>query len=91
VFSRSLIGAGGYNWSCYTGDEIETLVEAAVSTNDHNERLALYAQINDFVSEHSIVWPLFSREGVVATRANVDGLEVFATGMHLFQNIVISE
>ena len=47
-------------------DEIETLVEAAVSTNDHNERLALYAQINDFVSEHSIVWPLFSREGVVA-------------------------
>lgn len=90
-FSRSLIGAGGYNWSCYTGDEIETLVEAAVSTNDHNERLALYAQINDFVSEHSIVWPLFSREGVVATRANVDGLEVFATGMHLFQNIVISE
>lgn len=90
-FTRALIGAGGYNWSCYTGDEIETLLEAAVATNVQSERLALYAQINDFVSEHSVVWPLFSREGVVATGSNVSGLQVFATGMHLFQGIVVNK
>ena len=50
-----------------------------------------YMPINDFVSEHSIVLASLLEKGVVATRANVDGLEVFATGMHLFQNIVISE
>lgn len=88
-FSRDLIGAGGYNWSCYTGDEIETLMNKAVATNEQSERMAYYTEINDFVSEHSIVWPLFSRNGVIATRANINGLVVYGTGTTLFQFVTI--
>lgn len=90
-FSRSLIGTGGYNWSCYTGDEIETLVNEAVSLTDMQERLKCYAEINDFVSEHAIVWPMFTLEGIVTVGANVDGINLYSTGMHQFQNITISE
>lgn len=90
-FLRSGIGAGGYMWCCYDGPELEDLVNQGASTNDQTERLAIYSQINDFVSEHSIVWPLFSRDGVVATRSNIDGLIIPGTNMALFHAVVVTD
>ncbi|MBQ3201335.1 MAG: ABC transporter substrate-binding protein [Clostridia bacterium] len=90
-FSRELIGAGGYNWSCYPGEEIEALMEKALSVTDPAERQSYYTQINDFVAEHAVVWPLFSAQGMVATRSNVDGIQLYPTMMHLFQFVTIAE
>ena len=90
-FSRSLIGAGGYNWSSYDSDEIETLMAQALRVSDPAERQAFYSQINDFVSEHAIVWPLYSEDGMVATRANVDGIVLYSIVAHLYQGITIAE
>lgn len=89
-FLRSGIGQGGYMWCCYEGDEIEALVEKAASTNDQAERQTYYSEINNFVSEHSIVWPLFSRDGVVATRSNVQGLVIPGTNQPEFQGVTIT-
>ena len=90
-FSRSLIGAGGYNWSAYDGPEIEELMSQALKTSDPAERQSYYSQINDFVSEHAIVWPLYSEDGIVATRANVDGIVLYSIVAHLYQGITIAE
>lgn len=90
-FSRSLIGAGGYNWSSYDSDEIETLMAQALRVSAPAERQAFYSQINDFVSEHAIVWPLYSEDGMVATRANVDGIVLYSIVAHLYQGITIAE
>lgn len=88
-FSRSLIGAGGYNWCAYDGTEIEELMQKALRTSDAQERQSYYTQVNDFVSEHAIVWPLYSLDGMVATRSNVDGIVLYSIMMHLFQGITV--
>ena len=90
-FSRSLIGAGGYNWCSYDGPEIEDLMAQALRVSDPAERQAFYSQINDFVSEHAIVWPMYSEDGMVATRANVDGIVLYSIVAHLYQGITIAE
>ena len=90
-FSRSLIGAGGYNWCAYDGPEIEELMSKALQTSDPAERQSYYSQINDFVSEHAIVIGLYSVDGMVATRANVDGIVLYSIVAHLYQGITIDE
>ena len=90
-FTKSLIGTGGYNWSCYEGDEIENLMKQANLSIDMDERLGYYEQLNDFVSEHALVLPVYSMNGMVATRSNVDGLVLSSMDMHLFQFVTVSE
>lgn len=90
-FSTDLIGKGGYNWNSYSGPEIEELMQKALLTSDAAERQSYYSQINDFVSEHSIILPLYSEDGMVATRANVDGIVLYSIVAHLYQGITIAE
>lgn len=90
-FSTDLIGKGGYNWSSYSGQEIEELMQKALLTADAAERQSYYSQINDFVSEHALVLPLYSEDGMVATRSNVDGIVLYSIVAHLYQGITINE
>lgn len=90
MFHSRNIAAGGWNWICYESDYIDGLIRQALLAMDPAERQEAYTAINNYNAEQALYLPLFSLDGFVATRANVDGIVLYGILHHLYQHVTVS-
>jgi len=83
--SNSALPATGYK-----NDEVDQLLDAARSSFDEDERLALYEAAQEVIWEDApFVWP-FSVQGTLAHRNNISGLVILPNLDVLLHNVSIS-
>lgn len=76
LFHSSMTNGGG-NETRYMNPEVDALLELSHKTQDHNERIKLYQQIEDIVIEDSPrIWFFLSRNWTVY-KPNVQGVEIY--------------
>ncbi len=71
---------GGSNYSYYTNERVEELIQIGLSSTDQNERLAAYAEMQRIIVEDA-PWIFVDTPGVLwAKNSNVQGIYITACG-----------
>ena len=91
LFNSNTIATGGSNYACYNSPEIDGLLLKGQTTNDQTERVKYYEDIAKIISENAVWCPLFSQNGYLACRSNIDGVVIYSIDMHLYQGLHVTE
>lgn len=74
----------------FTSDEqLDEMLETARISEDDNERLALYKDIQNFIAEDSTIQPLIHEEYLVGLQENVQGFWQSPTGVLVLHDVTI--
>lgn len=87
LFHSDNYQSGAYNWINVADEELDTLIDSALKVTDADERMAIYEDVNNYISDNVYWIPMYSQTGFVATGADVDGIVLYAIQMPLFQGI----
>jgi peptide/nickel transport system substrate-binding protein len=73
-FNGKLTGYnGGYNWSQYSNNKVDSLLDKAASSSDQKERAKLYSQVQQLVGSENVVITVSNPGSVVALSNKVEG------------------
>lgn len=90
MFRNSLYSAGGTNYAKCKDAKLDELLDAAMSEVDVSKRLALYAEIQTYLTEELIPWvPIYLTVNTVAARADVEGLKLHPAALHNFKYVEV--
>lgn len=70
-------------------EDLDELLEQARVSEDEDERLALYNEVQTIVAEDSIIQPLIHEEFLVGLRSNVNGFWQSPTGVLVLHDVTI--
>ncbi len=74
----------------YSNPEVDDLLEQARVSTDSDERLDLYAQVQQIIVEEAPQIYIWNGEEILAARSNVQGLELSPSGRHNFATVYFS-
>ena len=73
-FNGKLTGYnGGYNWSQYSNNKVDSLLNKAASSSNQKERAKLYSQVQQLVGSDNVVITVSNPGSVVALSNKVEG------------------
>lgn len=81
LFTSEKAGAGG-NRAFYKNPVVDALIDDAASNSDKAAVEKNYREVQKILSEDAIWVPLYSKTGMVARNANLQGLVIYAMGSH---------
>lgn len=80
-----------FNWGGYENDEVDELFEQATLSRDHDEREAMYQELNELILEDAGKYFAYWYPDVQGARSNVYGLEAGLDLMTYFERAWIDE
>ena len=79
-------GVAGNRWF-YRSPEADVLIDGAKREPDPDKRLQMYADLQRLIIEDVAMVPLYTLNGTVGRRADLKGLAVYSTGMHMYDQL----
>lgn len=84
---HSSVSAEAGNRTFFANDEVDRLLEAGRATTDPEERLAIYAEVQEIIVEEAPWIFLTTGETAVGTQADIRGLELSPSQHHQFSTV----
>lgn len=82
-----LVGPGG-NRVNYVDTDLDAMLNEAVKELDHNKRMELYAQIQQYLYDRVVYIPLYNMKAMTATTAKIRGFDmVFPTNYQRYNKV----
>lgn len=86
LFHSADTGNGG-NRSFHSIAEVDTLIDEAAQIQDMTKRIDNYAKAMNILTDQALWVPLYNDRGLMATRANVEGLVPYAIGIQRYDSV----
>ena len=86
MFRSDNVGPAG-NYSGYQNPQVDELIISACGSGDRQERIALYEQIQKILADDAVWVPVGVPDLQVATRACVQGFDLYANNTQRYQNV----
>jgi len=86
MFRSDNVGTAG-NYSGYQNPEVDDLIVAACGASDQQKRIELYEQIQEILAEDAVWIPVGVPDLQVATRACVQGFDLYANNTQRYQTV----
>ena len=86
MFRSDNVGPAG-NYSGYQNPQVDELILRACASGDRQERIALYEQIQKILADDAVWVPVGVPDLQVATRACVQGFDLYANNTQRYQNV----
>jgi peptide/nickel transport system substrate-binding protein len=80
LYSKNI--EGGYGWTRFRSDELDSLLVQAAATVDQEQRKTLYAQIEQIAMQNALVVPINDLAAIYATRSYVKNFRVDSRGWY---------
>ena len=84
MWHSSSLGETG-NRQRYINPEVDKILEEASAEMDMTKRLALYEKLQQIITADAGLIPIYYLDGLIGTRANVEGIVASPIGAHRFE------
>lgn len=85
-FHSKSIGKTG-NRFFYDSPAADALIDAAQQETDIKKRLQIYAELQKLIIDDAVMVPLYTLNGTIGRRATLDGLSLYTTGQHMYDQL----
>jgi ABC-type transport system substrate-binding protein len=87
VFHSASVPPNGWNTMFYKNSRVDALIQAGAQETDFAKRAQIYAELQKTIMADAPWIPLFAYKQTTGLRANVEGLQVLPTEVHLLRDV----